>query len=282
MLGKRTQITRLIYRSHSRFQIGGLSLNPLAPNALAVASLDQSVRLFDIRRLSSGIDPISDIPSNYKAVDPDLLSQVQSTLDEGGAQLGWKKSRQASTSVDFAPDGRHLASVSYDDVVKVWNLERGWLRADEEISSFSKTPAAKGRKSNGATPVKQERKGGLMRYVKKEEKEDEGSALPSQPIPQDILSSPLTIPHNNQTGKWLTLLRARWCANPNVAPHFTIGSMSRSAEIWSSDGKLLRSLYDEEHVSAVPAVTNMHPNQVARLVTGNASGKCTFWGVQDS
>ncbi|CAO1632785.1 unnamed protein product [Parajaminaea phylloscopi] len=264
-------------------KIGGLSLNPAEPHALAVASLDQSVRIFDIRRLSAGIDPIAMIPSNYKAVDPDLLSHVQSTLDEGGAQLGWRQSRQASTSVDFAPDGRHLAAVSYDNVVKVWRLDRGWLREGEDVGAVAGDRPGRPRKSNqrnGSIPVKPERKGGLMKYFKKEEAQEQDTALASA-IPEDILSSPLEIPHNNQTGKWLTLLRARWCAVPDLAPHFTIGSMSRSAEIWSADGKLLRSLYDEEHVSAVPAVTNMHPVREARLVTGNGSGKCTFWGIRD-
>lgn len=258
-------------------QIGGLSINPLTPSALAVASLDQSVRVFDIRRLSSNIDPISTIPTNYRAVDPDLLSQVQSTVEEGGAQLGWRRSRQASTSVDFGPDGRHLAAVSYDDVVKVWNLERSWFRADEDVTAIVGAARGRYRKSGHGTDLKSERKGGLMKYFKKEEVEE--TIFPRVPVPTNILSSPLEIPHNNQTGKWLTLLRARWCGVSDLAPHFTIGSMSRSAEIWSSDGKLLRSLYDEEHVSAVPAVTNMHPLRVARLVTGNASGKCTFWGI---
>lgn len=258
-------------------KIGGLSLNPVIPSALAVASLDQSIRLFDIRRLSSGIKPIRDVPANYKAVDVDLLAEVQSTVDEGGAQLGHKQSRQASTSVDFAPDGRHLAAVSYDDVVKVWDLERAWLRADEEVSD---TPA-RGAKRKSAPPPKKEangRKGGLMQYFKKEE---QGADEALTAVPSDILSNPLVIPHNNQTGKWLTLLRARWSQNPDLAPHWTIGSMTRSAEIYSADGRLLRSLYDEEHVSAVPAVTALHPSKGATLVTGNASGKSTFWGLRE-
>ncbi|PWY97537.1 hypothetical protein BCV70DRAFT_208486 [Testicularia cyperi] len=80
-----------------------------------------------------------------------------------------------------------------------------------------------------------------------------------------------------QTGKWLTLFRARWNQNPALEPHFTIGSMTRRAEIYAGDGTLLRTLWDENIVTAVPAVTCMHPVLPGRLVTGNASGRCTFW-----
>lgn len=58
--------------------------------------------------------------------------------------------------------------------------------------------------------------------------------------------------------------------------------MTRAAEIFASDGTLLRSLYDEEHMTAVPAVTATHPQHVGRLATGNASGKCTFWAPEQS
>lgn len=58
--------------------------------------------------------------------------------------------------------------------------------------------------------------------------------------------------------------------------------MDRRAEIYAaSDGQLLRTFYDDEYVTAVPAVTATHPRRVGRLVTGNASGKCTFWAARD-
>lgn len=57
--------------------------------------------------------------------------------------------------------------------------------------------------------------------------------------------------------------------------------MKREAEIWASDGTLLRSLYDGDHVTAVPAVTAMHPTRLGRLATGNGSGRCHFWAPLD-
>lgn len=53
--------------------------------------------------------------------------------------------------------------------------------------------------------------------------------------------------------------------------------MNRRAEIYSADGTLLRALFDEDIVTAVPAVTTMHPSRPGRLATGNASGRATLW-----
>ncbi|KAG8678979.1 hypothetical protein FRC09_019370 [Ceratobasidium sp. 395] len=33
------------------------------------------------------------------------------------------------------------------------------------------------------------------------------------------------IKHNCQTGRWVTILKARWSDNPNVYPHFTVGTI---------------------------------------------------------
>jgi WD repeat-containing protein 76 len=53
--------------------------------------------------------------------------------------------------------------------------------------------------------------------------------------------------------------------------------MNRRAEIFSADGTLLRALYDEDYITAVPAVTAMHPVRPGRLATGNASGRANLW-----
>lgn len=53
--------------------------------------------------------------------------------------------------------------------------------------------------------------------------------------------------------------------------------MNRRAEIYSADGTLLRELYDPDYVTAVQAVTVMHPRIPGRVATGNGSGRCFFW-----
>lgn len=270
-------------------KIGAMSVNRVAPHCIATASLDQHIRLFDVRALASVVKETAEAPYNYKGVDADDLEAAQTK-----AQFAANKARQACTSVDFSPRGDQLVGISYDDVVKVWNMDPIWLYSEHGLKSKATVTKANGagrspRKSGG---VKKEEPstGGLLSWLSKskplkteqevQEAIKEEVAIGSAKVedrPEDVLQEPNRIPHNNQTGKWLTMFRARWNQNPLVEPHFTIGSMTRRAEIYASDGTLLRTLWDENLVTAVPAVTCMHPVLPGRLVTGNASGRCTFW-----
>ncbi|KAL1712101.1 WD40-repeat-containing domain protein [Schizophyllum commune] len=89
------------------------------------------------------------------------------------------------------------------------------------------------------------------------------------------------IPHNCQTGRWLTPLRARWTENPEVYPHFTVGNMHHSLDIFSAKGDLLARLEDKTKITAVQAVTCSHPSIVERAVSGNASGRCVLWAPSE-
>ncbi|KAF8212183.1 WD40-repeat-containing domain protein [Mycena galopus ATCC 62051] len=89
------------------------------------------------------------------------------------------------------------------------------------------------------------------------------------------------IRHNCQTGKWLTILRAQWSPNPDAYPHFTIGNMDHSLDIFSCKGDLITKLSDRSKISAVQAVTCSHPSIVERAVSGNASGRCVLWAPSE-
>ena len=234
-------------------KIGGMSINPTVSSCISVASLDQNVRLFDVRNLQT-LPTTNEAPYSARNVDEEVLRAA-----EENAQIGYHKAKLACTSVDWDPTGTKLVGVSYDDLVKIWDMKPSWLHTTSGPPTLSTTPAKKSK-------------------VKQEQVEPFISASDR---PDDILAKMHSIRHNNQTGKWLTLFRARFNANPIVESHFSIGSMDRRAEIWAADGTLLRSFYDEDHVTAVPAVTATHPRRIGRLATGNASGKCTFWGERE-
>ncbi|KAI0035101.1 WD40 repeat-like protein [Vararia minispora EC-137] len=87
--------------------------------------------------------------------------------------------------------------------------------------------------------------------------------------------------HNCQTGKWVTILRAQWSTNPDVYPHFTIGNMDHSLNVFSCKGDLLAKLQDKSRITAVQAVTCSHPTIVGRIASGNASGRCVLWAPGD-
>ncbi|KDN44146.1 WD40 repeat-like protein [Tilletiaria anomala UBC 951] len=212
-------------------KIGAMSVNQVAPHCIATASLDQHVRLFDVRALKS-IKLTPDAPANYKGVDVEMLQKTHDT-----AQVASHQAKRACTSVDFSPRGDKLVAVTYDDMVKVW---------DTNLSTLKVKATLKGKAS-------------------------------SDNHADTLASSGISIPHNNQTGRWLTLFRAVWNRNPDLPPHFSMGAMNHRAEIYSADGILLRALHDEAHVTAVPAVTAMHPRRPGRLATANASGRTTLW-----
>lgn len=189
--------------------------------------------------------------------------------------MGYNSSKQASTSVDWSPDGRKLASVSYEDVVRVWDLPSDWLQVDAGATASTK------KTSNTTTPKKAN---GLMRYIKRERESSASPITTTTTRPTEILSHPQIIPHNNQTGKWLTLFRVRFSPLLSQPNHFTIGSMRRECEIWhtgSTKTRVVKKLFDPEWTSAVQAVSTFHPKRPARVVTGNASGRCLLWGVQE-
>ncbi|CCC67961.1 hypothetical protein NCAS_0A14030 [Naumovozyma castellii] len=83
-------------------------------------------------------------------------------------------------------------------------------------------------------------------------------------LPED-LQPKLTLKHNCQTGRWTSILKARFKPNKNV---FAIANMSRAIDIYTSSGEQLAHLT----TATVPAVISWHPLQ-NWIVGGNSSGK---------
>lgn len=53
------------------------------------------------------------------------------------------------------------------------------------------------------------------------------------------------IPHNCQTGRWLTILRAQWSQHTDYYPHFTVGNMKRSLDVIGMGGEKIASLWTD-------------------------------------
>ncbi|KAI0104304.1 WD40-repeat-containing domain protein [Nemania sp. FL0031] len=184
-------------------KIGGFSLNPLLPHLLATASLDRTLKIWDLRMIKGKGD----------LRHPSLLGEHQSRLSVSHAS--WSRSG-------------HIATSSYDDTVKIYDA----------------TEAAKWK--------------------------------PGHDISDKQMKPTVKIPHNNQTGRWVTILKPQWQTNPaDGINKFTIANMNRFVDVFSADGTQLAQL-DGEGITAVPAVAEFHPvrNWVAG---GNGSGKLCLW-----
>ena len=184
-------------------KIGGFSLHPLHPHLIATASLDRTLKIWDLRKISGRGDERR----------PALIGEHESRLSVSHAS--WSS-------------GGHLATSSYDDTVKIYNFP------------------------------------------------DAGSWAPGQTLGEKAMRPAQQVRHNNQTGRWVTILKPQWQARPRDGLHkFAIGNMNRFVDVFSADGEQLAQL-DGEGITAVPAVAHFHPS-MDWVAGGNGSGKLSLW-----
>lgn len=187
----------------SEQKIGGFSMHPLHPYLLATASLDRTMKVWDLRKMSGKGD----------LRHPALLGEHESRLSVSHAS--WSA-------------GGHVATSSYDDTIKIYDFS--------EASKWK----------------------------------------PGQNIETKVMEPAHIIRHNNQTGRWVTILKPQWQKNPKDGiQKFTIGNMNRFVDVYASDGSQLAQL-GGDGISAVPAVAHFHPT-MDWVAGGTASGKLCLW-----
>ncbi|OAA73724.1 WD repeat containing protein [Cordyceps fumosorosea ARSEF 2679] len=187
----------------SEQKIGGFSLHPLQPHLLATASLDRTIKIWDLRK----------VMGKGELRHPALLGEHSSRLSVSHAS--WSA-------------GGQLATSSYDDTIKIYNFAEA------------------------------------------------GKWPPGQDIDESELEPAHIIQHNNQTGRWVTILKPQWQLRPKDGyQKFAIGNMNRFVDIFASDGSQLAQL-GGDGITAVPAVAHCHPS-MDWVAGGNGSGKLCLW-----
>ncbi|KAH9890740.1 WD40-repeat-containing domain protein [Xylariomycetidae sp. FL2044] len=184
-------------------KIGGFSLHPLQPHLVATASLDRTLKIWDMRM----------IKGTGELRGPSLLGEHVSRLSVSHASWG---------------RGGQIATSSYDDTVKIYDMS------------------------------------------------DASKWKPGYDIPDSKMEPKHSIRHNNQTGRWVTILKPQWQANPgDNVNKFAISNMNRFVDIYDAEGEQLAQL-DGDGITAVPAVAELHP--VHNWVAGvGSSGKLCLW-----
>lgn len=91
-----------------------------------------------------------------------------------------------------------------------------------------------------------------------------------------------SIPHNNQTGRWLSTFMASWHEIEDI---FVVGSLSkpRCVEVFNGKGKLIRAIQGEA-LSSVMSRCAFHPSSQELIVMGgNSSGRVSVikWFVPE-
>ncbi|OIW26230.1 WD40 repeat-like protein [Coniochaeta ligniaria NRRL 30616] len=184
-------------------KIGGFSLHPMHPHLFATASLERTLKIWDLRKITG--------KGNLR--HPALLGEHGSRLSVSHAS--WSSGGQVATS-------------SYDDTIKIYNFpDAGSWGAGHDLSAKEMEPAHQVR-------------------------------------------------HNNQTGRWVTILKPQWQTRPKDGlQKFVIGNMNRFVDVFAADGEQLAQL-DGDGITAVPAVAHFHPS-LDWVAGGTGSGKLCLW-----
>lgn len=145
-------------------KIGGFSMHPQHTHLCVTASLDKTMKIWDLRKI------VNDDDDGQR---PALIGEHSSRLSVSSAY--WNRNGS-------------IATTSYDDTVKIYRFP----------NSGSWAPGLK---------IPKGESGGT----------DDGEVEPVS-----------VIRHNNQTGRWVTILRAQWQQNPrDGADKLVIGNMER-------------------------------------------------------
>lgn len=184
-------------------KIGGLGLHPLAPHLIATASLNRTMKIWDLRKIVGKGD----------MRQPALVGEHESRLSVSHAS--WSSAG-------------HVATSSYDDTIKIHDFsDSSQWKVGHEVDD------------------------------------------------QDMKPSHI-VRHNNQTGRWVTILKPQWQRYPGDGiQKLCIGNMNRFVDIYGANGEQLAQL-DGDGITAVPAVAHLHPTQ-NWVAGGTASGKVCLW-----
>ncbi|KAI9822298.1 MAG: hypothetical protein M1827_000016 [Pycnora praestabilis] len=280
------------FKLHTR-TISAFQFAPTDPNALYSASYDSSIRKLDLSKgvatevyapaFSDDDEPLSGV--EIAETDPHVL--YFSTLE---GRFGRHDMRSPSSTDIYTlsekkiggfslhPLHPHLiATASLDRMMKVWDLRKvtgknEWRHPaliGEHESRLSVSHAA----FNCAGQVATASYDDTIKIHDFSGAEDWGIG---HSLKELVMAPSTTIKHNNQTGRWVTILRAQWQQRPqDGVQRFCIGNMNRFVDIYTSKGEQLAQL-GGAGITAVPAVAQFHPSR-DWVAAGTASGKLCLW-----
>jgi len=281
------------FKIHTR-TISAFQFAPNDHNALYTASYDSSIRKLDLEKGQAvqiyaptddtADEPISGIELNRS--DPNMLyfttlnghfgiHDLRTPAHEAELmQLSEKK----IGGFTLHPASPHIvATASLDRMLKIWDLrkingQKDWrlpALVGEHVSSLSVSHAAFNSAGQVATASYDD-------TVKIYDFSAAGDWKVGTSLTDEDMQPATVVPHNNQTGRWVTILRAQWQLQPQDGiQRFVIGNMNRFVDVYTSKGQQLAQL-GGEGITAVPAVAQFHPS-MDWIGAGTASGKLCLW-----
>lgn len=264
------------------------------PNYLYSGSYDSSIRKLDLQKGTAvevyappSLDddfPISSIaiPSN----DPNLIyfSTLNGTVGKHDMRTKaetaeiWQLSDKKIGGFSLHPLHPHLmATASIDRALKIWDLRKISGRNEtrhpsllgEHTSRLSVSHAAWSAAGHVATSS-------FDNTLKIHSFTEAGTWTVGHDLTESDMEPTAEIKHNNQTGRWVTVLKPQWQQRPaDGIQKFVIGNMNRFVDVYTADGEQLAQL-GSDSITAVPAVCQFHPTK-DWVAGGTGSGKLCLW-----
>ncbi|KAA8913624.1 WD repeat-containing protein [Sphaerosporella brunnea] len=265
------------FKPHAR-TISSFFIPPSAPETLYTASYDASVRRLDLnagKSIEVYVHPQEAPFSAINALDEGCNTLLFSTLE---GEIGrydirtkdpaevWQCSDKKIGGCHMLPtDRNYFATASLDRTVKIWDLRKMDAPIATHDSRLSVSSAQWSSTGKLATTSYDDT---VKIYNPDLAKLARGDVE---------LEAEHSIPHNNQTGRWVTILRAVWQETPeDGVQKLVVANMNRGIDVFGEDGDLLAHLSDQERVSAVPAVARAHPSRLW-VAGGTGSGKVVLY-----
>ncbi|KAF8983140.1 hypothetical protein BGZ46_010805 [Entomortierella lignicola] len=266
------------YQAHTR-TLSSMQYSPTDPTKLFTTSYDGSVRYLDLVKQK--------FMESY-VVEPDASEHIGSISMDSNGQLLWFADNDGAVTlkdirtpkdemvyrkvlhekkvgcVNVNPKYGHLIiTSSLDRTMKIWDVRTfGQHKEEEPIPELGEFPH---RLSVTSKSIASTSYDDYVRIFNNFE--------PGLPEIKEI-PEPVRIHHNNQSGRWVTMLRAVWAHQFNW---FSIGNMNKSVDIYSrGTGDLMANLKDSRILTTVPAVNAWHPSRVV-IASGMANGKMVIW-----
>lgn len=166
--------------------------------------------------------------------------------------------------------GNWLATSSLDRTVKIWDIRN--LREDNNSNGgdldCSVQPIVSYQYARAVTSVAFQKDSFVERLALT--CYDDTVRVISDPLSIDG-STELVVPHNNQTGRWISVFKCCW----NCKSELIIGDMDRSLDLINGISGAVRQ-FSSPLLTAQPAVNAVHPF-LDIMASGTATGRTFLW-----
>ncbi|KIJ44039.1 hypothetical protein M422DRAFT_168883, partial [Sphaerobolus stellatus SS14] len=116
-------------------KIGCVSVNPIRPEAILASSNNRTLKLWDARKLTAMSAATLPTPPPSEFDLDEMKTYAETDRGRGILQADWSHQKSVSSAY-WDPSGKKIVSTSYDDTLRIWNVNWDKLTADKKVKSF--------------------------------------------------------------------------------------------------------------------------------------------------